>query len=100
MAKVIVYLLIVGVFVFLVSGVAAAMGSQVKPEVAISAMTSAGFTNVTIVNSDVWLISLKGCGGEDNAKFDMLATNPQGEVVSNAYVCVGWPFKGATIRYR
>ncbi len=99
MGKVLLYLVIVGAIVFLAAGCDAALGAQVQPEQAISAMASAGYANVSIVSRDNWLVDLKGCASEDNALFNMAATNPRGEVVTNAYVCVGWPWKGATIRY-
>jgi len=73
---------------------------MVNQQVAVDAMQGAGFTDIQIVDKHTVFVDLQGCSAEDVVKFDVAATNSRGERVSNAYVCAGWPFKGATIRYR
>ena len=100
MGKVLFYVVVIAAFLLLAAGCNVAVGSLVKDQTAITAMQSAGYTDVQVVRRANVFVSLRGCSREDSVKFDMQATNPQGEVVTNAYVCVGWPFKGATIRFR
>ena len=98
--RALVYGAIVVAFLLLAAGCDYVLGSMADQQTAINAMTSAGYTDVKVVARHNIAVSFLGCSTEDSAKFDMVATNPQGEVVTNVYVCVGWPFKGATIRYR
>ena len=92
--------IVVALFLGVVVGCQAAVGSMVPDRVAVDAMQQAGFSDVTVVAKTSVFVEFLGCSSEDAVKFDMTATNPAGVRVSNAYVCAGWPFKGATIRYR
>lgn len=75
----------------------AGCGMMVKEDVAIRALETQGFSNVKIIEKDVFFVGCKGGDGNDVVRFTAIATNPAGEEVQ---VCVfaGWPFKAATIR--
>lgn len=94
------FFLAIAVLIVLVIAVEAWFGSLVDEQTAINAMKAAGYSDVQIVDRQNWAVSFRGCSKEDAAKFDVVATNARGERVDNAYVCIGWPLKGATIRYR
>lgn len=101
MGRVLFYVVVVVAMVLIVAGCEYVVGTSfVDQQTAISAMESAGYTNVQVVGRQNVFVSLLGCGKEDSVKFDMVAVNPNGETVTNTYVCVGWPWKGATIRFR
>ena len=63
---------------------------------AVRALETQGYSDVKITDHHWIWVTLQGCGA-DAAKFDAMAINPAGKKVS-VYVCVGWPFKGSTIR--
>lgn len=63
---------------------------------AVRALETQGYSDVKITDHHWIFVTVQGCGA-DAAKFDAVATNPAGKKV-NVYVCVGWPFKGSTIR--
>ena len=68
---------------------------------AISTMKSAGYKDVTVTAEHGVAPSWNGCGHDDDAAFDVTATNPAGQRV-NATVCCGWGLiaeKGCTIRH-
>lgn len=83
---------IVGLMIFLLT-----LGKFVDESTAIRALEKQGYSNIEVVDKDIWFVSLRGCGDEDVAKFDAVATNPAGKEV-DVFVCIGWPFKGATVR--
>ena len=85
-----VVIIVVILFFFLFRGVFA------DPSVATRALETHGFSNVQILEKDWFLVGLRGCGG-DAAKIVARATNSAKKIVE-VNVCVGWPFKGATIR--
>lgn len=72
-------------------------GMLVDEDVAIRALETQGFSDVKIVDRQVYFISCKGGGEGDDVRFTCLATNPAGQKVT-VYVFAGWPFKGATVR--
>ena len=74
-----------------------ARGSCASEDQAIRAVTNLGFTEVEVLDKDIWFIGLRGCDGHDAALFTVRGKNPAGKVVTVG-VCVGWPFKGATVR--
>ena len=74
-------------------------GYLVDEQSAIRAMEDQGFTNVKIVEESRVFPILGGCSDSDTAAFGMNAINSQGKLIG-ATVCVGWPFKGSTIRYK
>jgi hypothetical protein len=80
-------------FVLLVMG----RGSCADPQSAVTALKNQGFSNIIIVDQSYMLVGVRGCDGSDAARFTAQATNPAGKRVK-MYVCVGWPFKGATLR--
>ena len=100
MDKLVLGLLVLCLFIGVAGGCSAVQGGMVNQQVAVDAMQGAGFTDIQIVDKHTVFVDLQGCSAEDVVKFDVAATNSRGERVSNAYVCAGWPFKGATIRYR
>lgn len=64
---------------------------------AVRALETQGYTNVEITSRDWFAVSVRGCAKEDVVKFNAEVTNPAGKRVK-LFVCVGWPFKGATVR--
>ncbi len=91
-----VVLLFVAVFIVLFT-LALIRGVFVGENAAIRALETQGYSEVRIVDKDIWFVGMRGCGDEDAAKFDAVAINPAGNEV-DVFVCVGWPFKGATVR--
>jgi hypothetical protein len=72
-------------------------GSCVDDSQALRAVNTLGFTNAHVVDKSIWFVGFQGCDARDAALFAVQATNPVGKrVIVN--VCVGWPFKGATVR--
>jgi hypothetical protein len=72
-------------------------GFMASEQAAVDALTSAGYTDIEILDHQFACVTIRGCGS-DAAKFPAKAKNPQGKEVK-LYVCVGWPFKGSTIRF-
>mgnify|MGYP001588828673 CR=1 FL=1 len=71
-------------------------GLFVNQSVAVKALENQGFSNIRVIDKQWFLVGLRGCG-KDAAKFIAHAANPIGREVE-VFVCVGWPFKGATVR--
>ena len=71
-------------------------GIFVGPSIAIRALENQGFSNIRIVEKQWFLVSMRGCG-QDAVKFTARAVNPAHKEVE-LFVCVGWFFKGATVR--
>ncbi len=72
-------------------------GFMADEDQAVRAVTNLGFTDVKVESRMVFFLDWRGCGKSDDAGFRVSATNPKGQRVS-MLVCVGWPFKGATVR--
>jgi hypothetical protein len=64
---------------------------------AVRAVTNLGFTDVKVESRAVFFLNLRGCSQGDSAGFTVTGNNPLGKRVK-LLVCVGWPFKGATVR--
>lgn len=64
---------------------------------AMRALGKQGYTEVQVTGKQWFMVTLRGCGRSDAAKFTVQAKNPRGQEVE-VFVCVGWPFKGSTIR--
>ena len=93
-------LFITGVYVtvFLFCGVFYSVrGKFVDPQVAVRSLEKQGYSHVKIVDQELYFPGFHGCDARDAALFVVQATNPVGKDVE-VNVCVGWPFKGATIR--
>lgn len=85
-------------FVFLVMFGCCSRGCHVDESVAHETLEKAGFTNVEVTEHNWFFISWQGCSNSDAARFVAMADNPKGNRVE-VYVCSGWLFKNATIRY-
>lgn len=72
-------------------------GRMVPESKAVTTLETQGFTNVKIVDRDVYFITWKGGDKSDSVRFTARAINPAGKEVT-VYVFSGWLFKGATIR--
>lgn len=72
-------------------------GAMVSDKDALKAVEDQGFADPKIIDKDITFIDWRGCSKEDDAAYEVEATNAQGKRVTLT-VCVGWPFKGATIR--
>ena len=72
-------------------------GTMVSSPNAIRAVESQGYSDVRILSSHIFFVSWRGWSGSDAAAYKMAAKNPLGKQIT-LIACVGWPFKGATIR--
>lgn len=72
-------------------------GILVDESIATRALEKRGYEDVQVLKKDWFLVGVRGCEGTDAAKFVVRATNPAKKTVE-VNVCVGWPFKGATLR--
>jgi hypothetical protein len=90
-----------GIIIFIVAAIIFVLfscsGMLVDNHVAIKALETQGFQNITITDKDWLFVPFKGGDRSDVAKFTATAINPAKDTVT---VCVyaGWPFKGGTIR--
>ncbi len=72
-------------------------GTFVNENVAKKTLETQGFSDIKIVDKDIFFVGLKGGAQDDVVKFTAMAKNPIGRTVQ-VFVFSGWPFKGATIR--
>lgn len=72
-------------------------GILVDDTAAIVAFQKQGFQDVQITDSSWALVGFRGCAKGDSKKVTAMVTNPRGERVQ-IFICLSWPFKGATIR--
>lgn len=75
----------------------AGCGFLVDEDQAVRAATNLGFTDVKVESRIIFFLRWRGCAENDDAGFTVSGANPQSKRVK-ILVCVGWPFKGATIR--
>lgn len=68
-------------------------------ELALRTAAGVGVQGAIIVDEHRFFPGLQGCSEEDAAAFDIVGVNASGDPVELT-VCVGWPFKGATPRFR
>lgn len=61
------------------------------------ALETAGYSYVHVIDRNNWMVWINGCGGSDAVAFHAKAKNPAGRDVK-VMVCMGWPFKGSTVR--
>lgn len=64
---------------------------------AVEAARVHGFTEAQVRDVDRFFVDWSGCSSDDVAAFHLTAINPNDEQV-DITVCMGWPFKGATVR--
>ena len=86
-------LLLFGLFV---AG-AVGRGFLIDTHDAIRAVETSGYTEPRVIEETRFFPGLFGCSESDAAGFTVRAKNPQGNPVT-VMVCIGWPFKGATVR--
>lgn len=72
-------------------------GLFIQESTAQSALEKQGFTDTRIIEKQWFMVGMRGCDRSDVAKFTVRVVNPAQKAVE-LFVCVGWPFKGATIR--
>lgn len=77
--------------------IALCRGMLVDESKAVRHLQTLGFSNIEITDKSWLFVPFLGCSEKDAAKFTANATNPAGGNVQ-VEVCVGWPFKGATLR--
>ena len=92
-------LLIIGLIIIAFIALSFCGGLLVDEGVAIKTLETQGFSNIQIVDRDWLFIPFRGGAPTDNVRFEAVATNPAGKVVT-VYVYAGWPFKAGTIRAR
>lgn len=86
------------VAVVLIPALSGGCGALVDEGKAVRAAEDAGFANVEVLDKAVWLVGLRQCDQNDNARFTVRGVNPRNEV-RTFYVCAGI-LKGGTIRSR
>ncbi len=91
--------LLIGLIVIALIALTFFGGLLVDEGVAIKTLETQGFSNIQIVDRDWLFILFRGGAPSDNVRFEAVATNPIGEIVT-VYVYAGWPFKAGTIRAR
>jgi hypothetical protein len=74
----------------------AGCGALVNDSNTIRAVEAQGYSNIQINNKHVMFVDWCGCGNDDDAAYEMTATNPAGKQV-NIIACAGIS-KGVTIR--
>ncbi len=84
-------------FILIIFALAIFRGSWVNKSEAVRSLETQGYSNVQITEHKWFFVGVRGCENSDAARFDATTTNPAGKQV-HLFVCVGWPFKGATIR--
>jgi hypothetical protein len=72
-------------------------GSFIDSSEAVRALETQGYSDVNVTESHWFAVVFRGCSNSDSAMFEATAANPAGKTV-NVFVCIGWPFKGATVR--
>lgn len=72
-------------------------GACVGQDSATNALEKQGYSQIVVTDHDWFLVGLRGCDAKDAAKFTAKVVNPVGKQ-TEVFVCVGWPFKGATVR--
>jgi len=92
-ASMMIAIVVTSVFIF--AGVF--RGVFVSETKAVNALTTAGYSDVVIVDKAWFCIGLRGGENSDAVRFKAKALNPAGKP-AEVYVFIGWPFKGATIR--
>ena len=90
----IVFYLVISVLALIAYG---GRGSCADSKQAIRAMENMGFSEVEVIDKSIWFVGFRGCSSHDGALFTARGINPAGKEVEVS-VCVGWPFKGATVR--
>lgn len=85
------------IVVILASVFYGARGACVVKGDAVKAVENMGFTDVEVLDKSIWFVGFRGCDKADAALVEVQAKNSAGKVV-NVDVCMGWPFKGATVR--
>ena len=89
--------ILVAVMLFVTLVIYAFRGLMVDKSEAVRALDTQGYSNIQITDEKWFVVGLRGCESTDAVRFDVTAVNPVGKKV-NLFVCVGWPFKGSTIR--
>jgi len=74
-----------------------ARGACTTKDQAIKAVEILGFTDIEILDKSIFLVGFRGCNKNDAALYKVKATNLNGRKVM-VNVCIGWPFKSATVR--
>ena len=85
--------IMLGIMIFVISIFS---GIFVDQSIAKRALENQGFTHVRVIDKQWFFVGMRGCG-RDVAKFTAHAVNSEAKEVE-VFVCVGWPFKGATVR--
>lgn len=90
-------IVIIVAFFVIALAFAAGRGAFLSENDAIMAAEKQGYSNVEVREKHIFFIGLRGAGNDDAALFQATATNPAGQK-TDILICMGWPFKGATIR--
>jgi len=72
-------------------------GSCVNAKDVIPGVEKQGYSELRITDSHYMFVGFRGCDTGDAACVEMTGKNPAG-VPTDIVACVGWPFKGVTVR--
>jgi hypothetical protein len=86
-------------FILIILSMLSGCGYLVNENDALDAARANGLKGVIITESHQIAPEWYGCGDNDVAGFEIRGKNANEQTVS-AIVCMGWPFKGATVRYK
>lgn len=54
-----------------------------------------------VAGKTIFFVGMRGCDRYDSAMFRVKPyTGVNGQIVDNAIICAGWPFKGYTVRFK
>lgn len=84
------------VLFFLLVVVPPIAGAMTSDHKAFGALEQVGYTNVELIDKEVYFIGFKGCGKSNSALFTMRGTDPIGKD-RTVVVCAG-VLKGGTLR--
>lgn len=86
------------VWILAMTAAMSACGEAVPQQRAIDAMTSAGYSGITVTGQHGIAPEFAGCAKGDAVAFDVAATNAAG-TPTTATVCCGLLIKACTIRH-
>lgn len=75
-------------------------GAVIQDDIAIRALTESGYSQIEIVEKDIWWVGFKGGHEDDAVLFQCRALNPANLSVDVDVYVSYWPWSSATIRTR
>lgn len=73
-------------------------GLLAKEDGVVRLLEAQGFSDIKITDREWFAVGFRGCENTDSAKFNFTAIGPNGDPVTDLFVCKGLVFKGYTLR--